>query len=60
MKDRKFDYFRKFSDMAAKASQAADLLQTTLGAYDAAKLREATDAMTVSYTHLTLPTICSV
>lgn len=45
MKERKFDYFRKFSDMAQKASLAADLLQTTLGAYDAAKLREATDAM---------------
>ena len=45
MKDRKFDYFRKFSDMAQKASQAADLLQITLGTYDAATLREKTDAM---------------
>ncbi len=45
MKDKKFDYFKKFSDMAQKASQAADLLQTTLGAYDASTLREKTDAM---------------
>ena len=45
MKDRKFDYFRKFSDMAQKASQAADLLQITLGTYDGATLREKTDAM---------------
>ena len=45
MKDKKFDYFKKFSDMAQKASQAADLLQTTLGAYDASTLREKTDVM---------------
>ena len=45
MKDKKFDYFKKFSDMAQKASQAADLLQPTLGAYDASTLREKTDAM---------------
>ena len=45
MKDKKFDYFKKFSEMAQKASQAADLLQTTLGAYDASTLREKTDAM---------------
>lgn len=45
MKDKKFDYFKKFSEMAQKASQAADLLQITLGAYDASTLREKTDAM---------------
>lgn len=45
MKDKKFDYFKKFSEMAQKASQAADLLQTTLCAYDASTLREKTDAM---------------
>ncbi|MDY3118703.1 MAG: DUF47 family protein [Peptoniphilus sp.] len=45
MKERKFDYFQKFGDMAQKASLAADLLKTTLGAYDASTLREKTDAM---------------
>ncbi|MDD7362826.1 MAG: DUF47 family protein [Peptoniphilus sp.] len=45
MREIKFDYFNKFSQMAQKASDAAELLQTTLGQFDATSIRKKGEAM---------------
>ncbi|MDQ0509008.1 Phosphate transport regulator (distant homolog of PhoU) [Aedoeadaptatus ivorii] len=45
MRERKFDYFQKFSDMTDRATAAARLLSDILNNYDHTKLKEKTEAM---------------